>query len=129
MQVELPFFECPEDALRAAVQALGGAKQVGTLIWPEKTPDNAGRLLLDCLNPSRSEKLDIGQTMRLLRLARDIGFHGPMTWLCGEVGYEAKAVTKAEELDRVTTVVEQASKTLAVAVATLDRLQRARVVA
>jgi hypothetical protein len=129
MQVDLPFFECPEDALRAAVQALGGAKQVGAMLWPDKTPDHAGRLLLDCLNASRAEKLDLGQTMRVLRLARDAGVHAPMLWICGEVGYEAKPITKAEEVDRVTTVVEQASKTLAIAVATLERLQRARVVA
>lgn len=129
MQVDLPFFECPEDALRAAVQALGGAKQVGAMLWPDKTPDHAGRLLLDCLNPARAEKLDLGQTMRVLRLARDAGVHAPMVWICGEVGYEAKPITKAEEIDRVTTVVEQASKTLATAVATLERLQRARAVA
>lgn len=57
MQTELPFYECPEDALRAAMQALGGAKQVGARLLPDKTPDGAGRLLLDCLNPARSEKL------------------------------------------------------------------------
>lgn len=129
MQADLPFYECPEDALRAAVQSLGGAKQVGALLWPDKTPDNAGRLLQDCLNPSRAEKLDISQTMRVLRLARDAGVHGPMLWICGEVGYEAKPITRAEEVDRLTTVVEQASKTLGTALASLERLQRARVVA
>lgn len=129
MQAELPFFECPEDALRAAVQALGGAKQVGARLWPDKTPDNAGRLLLDCLNPSRSEKLDLGQTMRLLGWAKEAGVHGPMAWICGEIGYDARPITKAEEVDRVTTVIEQSTKTLAAALATFERLQRARAVA
>lgn len=129
MQVELPFYECPEDALRAAVQALGGAKQVGAILWGDKTPDNAARLLLDCLNPSRSEKLDLSQTMRVLALAKAAGCHGPMQWICGEVGYEARVITKAEEVDRVTAVVEQSTKMLAAAVATLERLQRARAVA
>lgn len=126
-QGELPFFECPEDALRAAVQALGGAKQVGARLWPDKTPDNAARLLLDCLNASRSEKLDLTQVMRVLAWAKDAGCHAPMVWLSGEIGYEARPVSRAEEVDRVTAVIEQAAQTLATATATLERLQRARV--
>lgn len=129
MQAELPFYESPEEALRAAVQALGGAKKVGGLLWPDKMGDNAGRLLLDCLNPSRAEKLEISQTMRILSLARDAGVHGPMQWICGEIGYDARPVTKAEELDRVTSVIEQASKTMAAGLATLERLQRVRAAA
>lgn len=129
LQSDLPFFECPEDALRAAVQALGGAKAVGAQLWPDKTPDMAGRLLLDCLNAGRHEKLDLSQTMRVLRLAHDAGCHAPMQWIAAEVGYDARPVAKAEELDRVASVVEQASRTLAAAVATLERVQRARAVA
>jgi hypothetical protein len=123
MQVELPFFETPEDALRAAVQALGGSKRVGAMMWPDKTPDNAGRAMNDCLNPGRSERLNLGQVMRVLAWARDVGCHEPMRWLCHEVGYEARPVTRAEEVDRVAAVVEQSSRTLAVAVATLERLR------
>jgi len=124
MQAEMPFFEGPEDALRAAVQSLGGAKQVGALLWPDKTPDSAGRLMQDCLNPSRNEKLDVTQVMFILRKAKEAGVHGPFMWFAGEVGYDARPVTKAEEADRLTTVVEQASKTLAAAVAQLERIQR-----
>ena len=129
MQADLPFFESSMDALRAAVQALGGAKQVGARLWPDKSPDTAGRLLLDCLNASRAEKLDIEQVIFVLARAREAGCHGPMQWICGEAGYEARPVTKAEEVDRVAAIVEQSSKTLAAAVATLERLQRGRVVA
>ena len=39
------------------MQALGGTKQVGALLWPDKTPDNAGRLLSDCLNTGRADIL------------------------------------------------------------------------
>lgn len=129
MQSELPFFESPEDALRSAVQALGGAKRVGALLWPDKGIDNAGRLLLDCLNSSRAEKLEITQVMRVLSLAKDAGCHGPFAWLAGEIGYEARPITKAEEVDRLTSVVEQSSKTLAAAVAALERMQRVKVAA
>ena len=129
MQVDLPFFECPTDAVRGAVNALGGAKQVGARLWPEKSPDAAGRLLLDCLNASRPEKLELAQVMRVLAWARDAGCHGPMQWICGEVGYEARPVTKAEEIDRLAGVVEESTRTMASALATLERLQRVRVAA
>ena len=129
MQAELPFFECPEDALKAAVQSLGGAKQVGAMLWPDKTPDHAGRLLLDCINPGRHEKLELSQILRVLALAKDAGHHGPMQWLCGEIGYEARPITRAEEADRLTAMVEHSTKTLTQALAALERLQRVRVAA
>lgn len=126
MQAEMPFYEGPEDALRAAVQALGGAKQVGAMLWPDKTPDAAGRQLLDCLNPARSEKLDISQVMLVLARAKSAGVHAPFTWLAGEIGYEARPVTRKEEVDRLTAVIEGSSKTLSAAVAALERIQRAQ---
>lgn len=126
VQTELPFFDCAEDALRSCVQALGGAKQVGAALWPDKSPDQAARLLLDCLNASRPEKLELTQIMRVLRLARDAGHHQGMQWLAEQVGYDARPITRAEEVDRLTTVVEQSSRTLASALATLERMQRAR---
>ena len=129
MQADLPFYESPEDALRAAVQALGGTKQVGALLWPDKTPDNAGRLLSDCLNAGRAEKLELSQVLRIFALAKDRGCQSPFVWFAAKAGYEARAVTKAEEVDRLTLVVEQSSKTLAAAVAALERMQRARVAA
>lgn len=126
MQADLPFYESPEDALRAAVQALGGAKKVGAMLWPDKTIDNAGRLLLDCLNASRAEKLELTQVMRVLTLAKDAGFHSPFAWLAGEIGYDTKPVTRAEEVDRLALVIEQSSRTFAAAVASLERIQRVR---
>lgn len=126
MQADLPFYECPEDALRAAVQSLGGAKKVGALLWPDRSIDGAARLLLDCLNPARAEKLELTQAMRIFSLARDAGFNAPFQWFAGEVGYDARPVTKAEEVDRLTTVIESSSRTLAAALATMERMQRAR---
>lgn len=128
MQTEMPFFECPEDALRAIVQELGGAKKVGPMLWPDKNPEAAGRLLLDCLNTGRSEKFEITQIMRLFALAKDAGCHTPFAWFAGEVGYDAKPVTRAEEVDRLTAVVEQSSKQLSAAVAALERIQRSGIV-
>lgn len=127
MQSELPFYEGPEDALRAAVQALGGAKRVGTMLWPDKGVDAASRLLLDCINPSRAEKLEATQIIRVFALAKEAGCHGPFAWFAGEVGYDVKPITKAEEVDRLTTVVEQSTKTLAAALTALERIQTGNV--
>jgi hypothetical protein len=127
MQSELPFYEGPEDALRAAVQALGGAKKVGALLWPERTADAAGRLLLDCLNPARSEKLEMGQVLYILRQSREAGVHAPMQWFASECGYDAKPITRAEEADRAALAVENASRVLSGALAMLERVQRTQV--
>lgn len=124
MQSEMPFYEGPEDALRAAVQSLGGAKMVGAMLWPDKTPDAAGRLVQDCLNPSRNEKFDVTQVMFVFKKAKDAGCHSPFAWFSSEVGYDSRPITKAEEADRLTSVVDQASKTLADALVRLERLQR-----
>jgi hypothetical protein len=124
MQTEFPFYEGPEDALRTAIQALGGAKKVASEMWPDKTADNASRLLLDCINPSRAEKLEISQIMRIFKQAKEAGCHGPFAWFAHEIGYEARPVVREEEVDRLVTVIEQASKTQAAALAALERLQR-----
>lgn len=124
MQSDLPFFEGPEEALRSAVQHLGGAKKVGPMLWPDKTIDAASRLLLDCLNPARAEKLDIGQVMFILSKAKDAGYHAAFAWLANEMGYDSRPITRAEEVDRLTSVIESASATLASAIGALERVQR-----
>ena len=126
MQAELPFYESPEDALRAALQALGGPKKVGALLWPDKTVDNASRLLHDCINPGRAEKLELSQAMLILTMAKDVGCHAPFAWMAAQIGYEVKPVTKAEQVDRLTTVIEQSSKTLAAALMQMERIQNGR---
>lgn len=126
MQNEMPFFDCPEDALKSAIQSLGGAKKVGALIWPDKTMDAASRLLLDCVNPSRPEKLDIGQNMMIFKMARDAGFHAAFNWFANDCGYCAKPIVKAEEIDKLTSIIERTSATLAGAVAALERVQKGR---
>jgi len=48
-----------------------------------------------------------------------------MTFIDHDCGYASTPVSKCEEVDRLTSVVEQSTKTLATALATLERLQRA----
>ena len=81
------FFEDVYDALRFVVQTSGGAKKIGTALYPEKTPDAAGRFIMDCLNPGRHEKLDPEQLMVLLRIGQEAGCHVAVHYLCGATGY------------------------------------------
>lgn len=125
MQNEMPFFEDELDALKAAVQALGGSKKVGQMLWQDRGVDAASRLLLDCLNPSRNEKLSLSQTMLILRAAKDVGCHTPFQWIAGEIGYDANPVSRAEEADRMLTVIEQSTKQLQAALRAMENLKSA----
>jgi len=124
MQGEMPFYESPEQALEACVQFLGGAKVVGSLLWPDKTVDNARTYMLACLNHDRPEKLSPSQMILVFRLAKQAGFHAGFEYFSRECEYDARPITPAEEVDRLTSVVEQSSKTLSAALAALERIQR-----
>jgi len=82
------FHETWADALREVIAACGGAKQVAARLWPEKTPDSAHRILLDCLNEARPEKLDPDRLRMVLKIGRDAGCHAGMNWLLRDLGYE-----------------------------------------
>lgn len=125
MQNELPFFENVEQALAECVKALGGAKVVGNKFWPDKPVEEARTLLLNCCNPSRKEKLDYTQVMFLFREARSVGCYAPYQWYSNEIGFDARPVTKAEETDRLTSVIEHSTKTLSAALAQLERIKGA----
>jgi len=127
MQGEMPFFESPEQALEACVQHVGGAKAVGVMLWPDKTVDNARTYLLACLNADRPEKLSMSQMIMVFRLAKQAGYHAGFEFFAHECEYDARPITKAEEVDRLTSVVEQSSKTLSAALATLERIQRTQI--
>lgn len=93
------FHETWADALREVVAACGGAKQVAGKLWPAKTPDAAHRLLLDCLNEMRPERLDPERIAQLLKLGRDKGCHAGMNWLLRDVGYtDAVVLEPADEV-------------------------------
>ena len=126
MQTELPYYESPEDALRAAMQHLGGAKVVGSKLWPDKSPDAARTRLLDALNPARTERLCMSESMFILREAAAVGLHGPFFWVAGELGYEARPVSRDDGIERCTAVIEQATKTMAAAMEQMRRLQGGR---
>jgi hypothetical protein len=91
------FVDSVNEALREAVKALGGAKEVGKKLRPEKMADEAGRWLLDCLNPERRERLDPEQVMWILREARKVGCHVAMNYIAQDAGYSAPQPVEPED--------------------------------
>lgn len=110
--------------MKSVIQHIGGVKRVGPMLFPDKTVDASARYLLDCVNHDRPEKLSLSQTMMLLRLAHEAGHHTAFSWLAAQIGYDIKPITRADEVDRLTDVIDQSTKTLAAALGTLERLQR-----
>lgn len=116
------FYEDISDALRAVVQALGGHKPVGAKLWPEKVPDAAGRLLSDCLNAAKPEKLSPDQVLLLIKWGRECGCHAAMNFLAGETGYQATPITVEAERDRLADAISEAARTLERAMKVAERL-------
>lgn len=89
MQAEIPqCFDSVEDALRAAVQALGKPKVVGARLWGAKDPERAGRDLSDALNPESPRKLELHEIFKILTWARAAGFHAAKHFIDDLTGYE-----------------------------------------
>lgn len=117
------FHESLADALRECVQACGGSKAVGVLLWPEKGADVAGRLLADCLNDAKREKLSPEQVMLLLRLARERGCHAGMLFIARDAGYsDPTPVEPDDERARLQREFIEASKTFTRLAAQMERL-------
>lgn len=112
------------EALNQIVLHAGGPKRVAPLLWPLKSERDAYTSLMDCLNPTRREKFDLEQIVRLLQLGREAGFHGAKHWLDEETGYEPSAPADPKvQHDRAAEAVLEAAATLAKALSTLERLQ------
>lgn len=75
--------------LAECVKAAGGAKVVGSRLWPERLVDQAQRHLLDCLNDDRPQRLTPDQVMLVAALARAAGCHLFMAHCAGRLHYEA----------------------------------------
>lgn len=96
-QLQIPeCFDKVEDALKAAVMAMGGFKAVGRLMRPDF--DNAAEWLRKCLSDDRRERLDPGQVMWILREARKQGFHSAFEYFASDAGYKATPVDAQEQI-------------------------------
>jgi len=123
-QIEQLFYEDIYDALRASVQAAGGAKVVGVKLWPNKPVAAAHRDLLDALNRDRDKKLDPEETFHVFKLAREVGFHAAFHFSCDLAGYHKPTPVSAQE--QAESILERAGElareSRAVAIQ-LERLQ------
>ena len=112
------------DALVAAVKALGGSKVVGALLWPEKAPDAAQRLLLDCLNDDRPAHLTPDHVRLILRLARQRGHHDAVAWLLADLGYAPpQPVEPRDEVAELQRQFIEASRAMQQLAGRIERLQ------
>lgn len=91
------FYDDIYDALRDVVQALGGPKSVGVMLWPDKSVAMAHTALLNCLDRNRPEKLDLTQLVLLLKKGREVGCHAGMQFIAAECSYEAPRPIEPED--------------------------------
>ena len=118
------FFEDINEALREIVQALGGAKKVGPLFWPEKSVEQAHMLLLGCLNPDRKERLTPEQVLLLLRWGHEVDCHGAMHFIGQQAGYEIRPIKPSDELSAVMARAEHLARESRAVAAALERLSQ-----
>jgi hypothetical protein len=75
------------DALKADCIAIGGkawAKDVGLMIWSDKSADAAARMLSDCLNPDRNQRLTPDQLKLVIREARKVDSYCTIAYICND---------------------------------------------
>lgn len=123
MQMSL-HHESITDALREVIQAAGGAKSVGALMFPTTPPDQAAGKIRDCLNPDRRERFTPDQVMMLLRLGRQSGCHSAMSFITHESGYgEPVPVEPEDEVARLQREYVEATKALLNMATRIDNMQ------
>ncbi len=88
MEQEQLFHEDIYEALRTCVQALGGAKAIGSALWPEMPVDKAGNRLNDALNTAKRDVLNIEQVLFILTEARKINCHAGMYFITDWCDYK-----------------------------------------
>lgn len=106
--------ETVNDALVKLVAALGGSKQVGPELWPEKAIDAASKFLMDCLNEERPARLSPEHLVTLMRMGRNKGAHMVMEHLCEVLDYHPPvAMVREVDLDDALRRYEETTDRLA----------------
>lgn len=91
------FHEDLYEALRTDIQALGGSKRVGALLWPKLSPDRAGEKLSNCLNRTRQEKLDPEEVLFIQREAARVGSVASLTFAADFVSIHRPVVIEPDD--------------------------------
>lgn len=88
MNQQVLWHETPEEALRALIDALGGPKVVGGFLFPEKTLEDARRLVLKWCDPDRIEKPGLDHLVLMLKKGRERDCHVFAAFLLSQAGYD-----------------------------------------
>lgn len=106
------FHEDINSALQGLVAALGGAKVVGSRLYPDLQTEGAARRLLDAINPDRAQQLSQTQFLTVLKWGREAGYDGVMYYVADEAGYTRPSPRSPEEerADLQRQVVEMGKK-------------------
>ncbi len=75
------WYDSFEDALRSTAEAVG-MKKMAAELWPEKSLNDAVRMLLHCLDPDRAEKLSGSQTALIIERGRSVNCLVALAYLC-----------------------------------------------
>jgi hypothetical protein len=121
---QIPMFvEDYNEAIRAAVQALGGFKRVGAELKPDLAADAAGRWLSDCVNPDKREILPPSALAYIRRKARENGCHILAAYEAQDAGYAPPVAIEPED-ERAALMREfvQASKGFTGLIARMERV-------
>jgi len=95
---QIPLFvEDYNEAIRAAVQALGGFKRVGADLKPDMGVEAAGRWLADALNPDKREVLPPTALAYIRRNARAAGCHVLTAYEAQDAGYAPPVPVEPED--------------------------------
>lgn len=112
------------DALVTCVKACGGSKQVASALWPEKSPEAAQRILLDCLNDDRPAHLSPDHVMLVLRLARAKGCHAGFYFMADSLGYaQPEPIERADEVAELQRQFIASQKAMTAMLQRMEQLQ------
>lgn len=117
--------ESLNDALREVIQAAGGTKKVGAMMFPEMPVDHAAGKVRDCTNPDRRERFTPEQVCMLLRLGRQVGCHAAMAYMARECGYaDPQPIEPEDEVARLQREYVEATKALLQMASKIEGLQQ-----
>lgn len=112
MQMAL-IHETLTDAMREAVQAIGGNKKLGAVMYPDLPVEQAAGRVRDCLNTDRREIFSPEQLVLIARLAKAAGNHSIVEYLAIELGYlKPVPVDPENEIARLQREFVEATKSL-----------------
>lgn len=118
------WFEDIFDAIRADSIAIG-PKILAGLLWPEKPIEQAARLLADCLNRDRSQRLTPEQVSLIVKEARKANSFCTIAFICSEANLSIpQPVDPESEKDRLRREVVNAANTFKQLVERLERVSK-----